>query len=116
MAEDFSGFASRDKRYGHMTTVNVSDAEITELEEIVAEPHVIGGQSFFERVQLAKAAACAGTCMNGSIVAPNVCKKCVHTEHTQIEDRCCSKNIIQKPLQSNRYLRYEYRMRRSMGL
>ena len=57
MAEDFSGFASRDKRYGHMTTVNVSDAEITELEEIVAEPNVAGGQSVLKSVQLAKAAA-----------------------------------------------------------
>jgi hypothetical protein len=40
-----------------MTTVNVSDAEITELEEFVAEPNVAGGQSVLKSVQLAKAAA-----------------------------------------------------------
>jgi hypothetical protein len=61
-----------------VTTVNVGDAEITKLEESVTKPHVVATQSALECVQLAHAAASAGTNMDRAIVAPNICKAWVH--------------------------------------
>ena len=77
-AEDFSGFACGDIRYGHVDTVNVGDAEITKLQESVTKPHVVACKSALECVQLAHAAASAGTFMDSAIGAPNICKAWVH--------------------------------------
>jgi hypothetical protein len=57
-----------------VATVNVSNAKFANLQESVTEPYVVSSQLALEGVQLAQAAARAGTRVNGAIVAPNICK------------------------------------------
>ncbi len=74
-AEDFSGLACGHERYGHVVAVNVSDAEIAELQEFFAEGDAVRRQLALEGVELAEAAARAGAVVDGAVAAPYVCRK-----------------------------------------
>ncbi len=58
-----------------MTTVNVSDAEITELQELFAEGYAVGRKLRLEGVELAEPAARTGAGVDGAVAAPYVCRK-----------------------------------------
>ena len=70
--EDFSGFARGDVGDGHVIAINVGDAEIANLQKLIAKPNAVGRQLRLERVQLAQAAAVAGAYVDSAIVAPNI--------------------------------------------
>jgi hypothetical protein len=55
-----------------VTAIDVSDAEIAKLQELVSKPHIVRRHLALESVELTKATARAGSIVNGAITAPNI--------------------------------------------